>query len=212
MDLVPRDHALADIDTLDDQALYTLAFDIGEASTTSTLTVNYPTMQVGVVAISDKAAALARAGRQVGATRHALRLCVLTEALARAELRQEIRAFAALATKNGRSRAEVQDAGLGSCWPAPRSRAPAPPASVVQRAPKKGYGKTRVIAEDPGPIRHDFVAEQSRDGVTWTQLGTGHGKTRVVTGPSGAELLVRFATVRRGRQSAWSTPLRVIIP
>jgi hypothetical protein len=210
--LVPRYDVLRDINTLDDQGLHLLAGDIGGASTTSTLVVNYPTMQATVAAISDKDVALARAGRQVEAARNALRLCLATEALARAELRREIRAFAVLAGNHGRSAAEIREAGLcrppepGSTW------APSPPPSVLERAPRKGHGKTTVIAEDPGPNRHDFVAEQSTDGETWRQLGTGHGKTRVVTGPSGTQVHVRFATVRWGRRSPWSEPLLLTIP
>jgi hypothetical protein len=209
--LVPRYDVLLDINTLDDQALHMVAGDIGGASTTSTLVVNYPTMQAGVAAISDKNVALARAGRLVEAARNALRICLATEALARAEIRREIRTFAVLATSHARSPAEIREAGLHR-QPAPgATRAPSPPPSVVARAPRKGQGKTTVIAEDPGPNRHDFVAEQSTDGVTWTPLGTGHGKTRAVTGPSGAKVYVRFATVRWGRRSAW-TELLVTIP
>jgi hypothetical protein len=61
-------------------------------------------------------------------------------------------------------------------------------------------------------IRHEYAAEQSLDGVTWEQLGLGHGKTRVVTGASGTKVWVRFATVRAGGKSEWSTPQLVTIP
>jgi hypothetical protein len=203
---------LLDVNTLDDQGLHALAGDIGGASTTSTLVLDYPTMQASVAAISDKDVALARATRQVEAARNAVRLCLATEALARAELRREIRTFAALATRHARSSAEIWEAGLRG-QPAPGSTwVPVPPPSIVEKAPRKGRGKTTVIAEDPGPNRHDFDAEQSTNGERWKRLGNGHGKTRVVTGPSGAQVYVRFATVRWGRRSAWSAPLLVKIP
>jgi len=86
------------------------------------------------------------------------------------------------------------------------------PGNIVNKPPKQGHGKTVVSVDDPGPTRHQFAAEQSLDGVTWTQLGVGHGKTRVVTGPSGTKVWVRFAMVRAGQQSAWSTPFLVTLP
>jgi hypothetical protein len=50
------------------------------------------------------------------------------------------------------------------------------------------------------------------DGVTWTQLGVSQGKTRVVTGASGAKIWVRFAMVRGSLQSDWSIPVLVTLP
>ncbi len=46
----------------------------------------------------------------------------------------------------------------------------------------------------------------------WTAL-PGTGKSRKLLGyASGTKLWVRFAAVRRGLQSAWSTPVLVTIP
>ena len=86
------------------------------------------------------------------------------------------------------------------------------PTVINTRPPKTGHGKTTVAVEDPGPSRHQFTAQQSVDGITWTALGIGYGKTRVVTGASGAKIWVRFAMVRGQQVSDWSTPILVTIP
>jgi hypothetical protein len=56
------------------------------------------------------------------------------------------------------------------------------------------------------------VAEQSADGINYSPLGLGRGKTRTLTGASGTKIWVRFAMVRGELQSAWSTPVLVTIP
>jgi hypothetical protein len=69
-----------------------------------------------------------------------------------------------------------------------------------------------VSVHETGKTRRKYVAQESVDGITWTALGVGQGKTRVVTGASGAKIWVRFATVRGEVQSDWCTPVLVTIP
>jgi hypothetical protein len=69
-----------------------------------------------------------------------------------------------------------------------------------------------VSVHETGTGRHHYVAQQSMDGVTWTQLGIGQGKTRTLTGESGAKIWVRFAMIRGEIQSAWCTPVLINIP
>jgi hypothetical protein len=211
--LVPQYHVLLDINTLDDAQLHTVAGDIGGASTTSVLVLNYAEMQTTVATVGTKDVALTKASKQVDIDRNNLRLSIASEALARAELRRSIRTFATQATEHAKSPAEIQGAGLHPRPPVTQTtQVPDAPASLIEKPPKRGHGKTTVVAEDPGPTRHAFVAEQSTDGVTFSQLGVGHGKTREVTGPSGTKVWVRFAIVHRGAQSPWSTVLLVTIP
>ncbi len=56
------------------------------------------------------------------------------------------------------------------------------------------------------------MAQSSLDGITYAQLGVGHGKTRVVTGASGTKVWVRFAMVRGQQVSDWSIAVLVTIP
>jgi len=72
--------------------------------------------------------------------------------------------------------------------------------------------KTTVSVHETGTTRHLFIAQQSVDGVNWTALGIGYGKTRVVTGASGAKIWVRFAMTRGQLQSDWCTPVLVTLP
>ncbi len=102
-----------------------------------------------------------------------------------------------------------------ACPAAPRLSRNAPPTvpeSIDTKPPKTGHGKNRVSVHETGTTRHQYVAEQSVDGTTWTALGTGRGKSRVLTGASGAKIWVRFAMVRSGMQSDWCTPVLVTIP
>jgi hypothetical protein len=86
------------------------------------------------------------------------------------------------------------------------------PDAIDVKPPKKGHGRMTVSVHETGKTRHQYVAEQSPDGVTWSQLGNGRGKTRVITGASGTKVWVRFALVRGQAQSDWSTPYLVTIP
>ena len=74
------------------------------------------------------------------------------------------------------------------------------------------FGKIRVRVHETGSIRHQYVAQQSVDGTTWTALGVGLGKSRMVTGATGAKVWVRFATVRGQLESDWCTPVLVTLP
>ena len=86
------------------------------------------------------------------------------------------------------------------------------PTQIDTRFPKVGHGKATVSVHETGTTRHQYAAEQSLDGITWTQLGVSHGKTRVVTGASGTKVWVRFAMVRGTLQSDWSAAAIITLP
>jgi hypothetical protein len=93
----------------------------------------------------------------------------------------------------------------------PKGTPPPVPGAIDSRPPARGHGKLLLSVHETGSTRYQYVAEQSADGITWSQLGVGRGKTRTLTGASGTKVWVRFATVRGQLQSDWLSAL-VILP
>jgi hypothetical protein len=197
-----------------DTELHKLMSDIGLVSTTSPLILNSQPMQECVARLGTKDVALTKATKKVDDDRANLRADLAVEAQARTDLVGEARTYVSLVQNNAKSPADVEAAGLKSRPEKPQGATldPTPPDQLVEKRPKKGHGKTVVAVVESGPIRHEYVAESSLDGVTFTQLGVGHGKTRVVTGASGTKVWARFAMVKSGKQSGWSNPLIVTLP
>ena len=212
--LVPRFTATLDLTDTDDAGLHGIAGDIALAAKTSALVAGSPAMQASVAAIATKDAALAADNQLVADDQTKLRVDVAAEAVARTALVAEIRTFATLVSGDAKSYADVHAAGLPPGGPRPpRNTLPTIPLIINNKPPKTGHGKTTVSVGDLDADKRDFVAQQSLDGgATWTQLGVGHGKTRVVTGPSGTKVMVRFAMVRSGLVSDWSLPITITIP
>jgi hypothetical protein len=90
---------------------------------------------------------------------------------------------------------------------------PTAPAVVIVR-PEKAHGRATATVQETGAPRR-YVAESTPDPVSptsvWTSLA-GNGKQRRITGPTGSKVWVRFAQVRSGLQSDWSTPVLVTLP
>jgi hypothetical protein len=90
---------------------------------------------------------------------------------------------------------------------------PEPPQALLVKTGLM-HGKAIVTVAAKG-YQGKFAAEVSPDPIgsgPWTAL-PGTGKSRKLLGyASGTKLWVRFAAVRRGQQSAWSTPVLVTIP
>jgi hypothetical protein len=211
--LVPRFQVSLDLTTLDDTELHQVVADIQAASATSQAVQNSPAMLACIASMALRAAALAKLNEAVGDDRVKLRQDLASEAQARSAVRADVRSFATLLSGAVQSPGEIQQAGMRPRGPTVRTRLPpAPPDLIWSRAPQRGHGRITVSVQETGPIRREYVAEQSADGITWSPLGVGHGKTRVVTGASGTKVWVRFATVRAGSQSDWSTPHLVTIP
>jgi len=211
--LIPRFLAALEISKLTDEEVHVVVGNIKVASATSTLVLASPAMQASVAALLTKDATLAKANTAVDNDKQTLRIDIAAEATARADVHGELRSYETLLTNGAKSPADVHAGGLTSAPPRPpQNQAPTVPTSVATKIPKVGHGKATVSVEESGTTRHLFVAEQSVDGVTWTGLGVGYGKSRVVTGASGAKIWVRFAMVRGQLQSDWSTPVLVTIP
>jgi hypothetical protein len=81
--------------------------------------------------------------------------------------------------------------------------------------PGKELARARVGIQQTGRLAYLTVAEVSADPPTSTSwsLLPGSGKQRKLVGyASGTRLWVRFAAVRYGQMSDWSTPVLVTIP
>jgi hypothetical protein len=210
--LVPRYHVALDITTLDDPEAELLVSGIQLAAATSALILNNPGIQACIAALGNRRSALIDANQVVADDRSKLHLDLAALAEVRAALNGELRTFVTLLQNTARSPADIQGAGLAARIPVARRQPPDAPLGVDQRPPSRGHGRITVIAQEAGPGRRYYMAEQSADGLTWTPLGVGRGKMRVLRGTSGAQIWVRFAAVRGELVSPWCTPALVTIP
>jgi len=211
---VPRFPPTLELSTTSDPDLHTLAGNIALAAKTSALVAASPPMQASVAAIATKDAALTTNNQLVADDHTKLRIDTASETVARTALVGAIRTYATLVTGDAKSDTDVHAAGLPPLGPRePRNTPPTVPVIINNKPPKTGHGKTTVSVGDLDADKREFVAQQSLDGgTTWSQLGVGHGKTRVVTGPSGTKVMVRFAMVRSGLISDWSVAITITIP
>jgi hypothetical protein len=126
----------------------------------------------------------------------------------------ELDTFKTLVENNATSAAELTSTGLPLLTQNATSRLPPdPPAQLLVRT-GKAHGKARVVVAGKG-YQGRFAAQVSVDPygpTTWEYL-PGAGKERKLSGyASGTKLWVRFAMVRFGMQSAWSTPVLITMP
>jgi hypothetical protein len=211
--LVPRHLSSLGISRLTNGELLEVVAAVKLAAPDSDVVQSDTATQASVAALELRADALAQAGAGVTDARTALTLAVADEAERRAELQGELRSFVTLITNRAKSPTEVQKSGLPPARPRPpRNQPPEAPVQIDNKPPRAGHGKTVVSVHEIGPMRQQYVAEQSVDGLTWSPLGVERGKTRIVTGKSGDQIWVRFAAVRGRLVSAWSTPILVTIP
>ena len=211
--LVPRYLAPLDFSALTDDELHTQVSNIKTASATSALVLANPPMATSVDALVVKDAKLVVSNKAVSDAKVKFSTAIGSEAQARADVLGELRTYATFASNFAKSPADLSGAAVGER--AKRTvykTAPDAPDRVDVRPPKTGHGKNVAAVHETGSIRYQYVAEQSADGLTWAPLGLGRGKTRTVTGASGAKVWVRFARVRGQLQSEWSTPVLITIP
>jgi hypothetical protein len=211
--LIPRYLAAIELSTLDDTELHTLAGGIAVAAKTSALVLASPTLQTSVAALATKDGNLTVANQTVTADKIKLNADTAAEAVVRTVLVGELRIYATGASNAATSEADLHGAGLTPLGPrTPRNTPPTVPVEINTTFPRVGHGKATVSVQETGSARNKYAAQQSVDGVTWTQLGVSQGKTRAVTGASGAKIWVRFAMVRGSLQSDWSIPVLVTLP
>jgi hypothetical protein len=194
--------------------LHQIAASVKQAAPNSQIVANSSAMQACVASMAQKDDAYTKSNAKVEQSKNQLKLDTASDTECRSELIGDIRTMVTLTQNVAKSPADVHQVGLPPAGPRPpKNQAPTVPEHIVEKPPKRGHGRTVVSVEETGNTRHQFVAQQSLDGgVTWTQLGVGHGKTRAVTGPSGTKVWVRFAMVRAEAQSDWSAALQITIP
>jgi hypothetical protein len=199
---------------LDDTQRHQLVTGINQSAPGSALVKGNPAMQATVASIVTADGGLTQANDAVAGDRQKLRTDIAAESTARGVLDGFLRTFVAQAQAGATSPADLVSVGLIHRSPAVAKKlAPEAPVNIVTKVPQRGHGKVTVAVEDVTPTRLGYVAESSPDPIgTWTPLGVGHGKTRVVTGATGTKIWVRFAAVRGTTQSEWSTPTLLTIP
>jgi hypothetical protein len=211
--LLPRVLAALNIEELTDAELHETVGSISTASATSALVKNNPPMAASVTLLVTKDGTLVAANKTVSDDRTKLKSDLGTEALARAAVQGELRTYLTYASNLAQNVTDLHGAGLNERGPrAPRGTVPPVPGGIDIRPPVKGHGRVRVAVHEGGSTRLQYVAEQSADGVTWSPLGTGRGKTRMLSGTSGTKIWVRFASVRGQLQSDFCAGVQVTIP
>jgi hypothetical protein len=211
--LVPRYLAAVELSTIDDTDLHELVANIVTSGKTSSIVLGSATLQATIAALATSDANLTTANKTVDADKNQLRVDISAEAQVRSLVVGGVRSVVTAVTNVATSPADLHAAGLPAAPPrAPANQPPTVPVQLDVTLPKTGHGKAKVTVAETGTQQRDYAAQQSVDGINWTQLGVGHGKTRVVTGASGTKVWVRFAMVRGQLQSDWSVPVLVTIP
>src|SRR5262249_23085253 len=129
-------------------------------------------MQNSVTALGQKSTTLSKATGKVVNAKAALKQAVADEAEARLDLQGEGRHYVTLVNNIAKPPADLHDAGLPPAAPRPAHNTPPQvPQQLVNKPPKKGHGKTVVAVYETGKTKGKYVAEQSTDGINYTQLG-----------------------------------------
>jgi hypothetical protein len=195
-----------------DPELLALAATIAKIAPSSPLFTN-PTIAAGVAGITAKAATFDTSGKKVDNLTSQLADAKTGENQDRTALQTEIRAYVGSVLNFARNEADVTGLALTPRPPVVvPTTGPSAPTSIDVVLPKHAHGYLTVSVHELGGVRGRYYAEWSPDPIgTWSTL-TGTGKSRKVTGASGARIWVRFARVRGQVQSEWSTPVLVVIP
>jgi hypothetical protein len=172
-------------------------------------------VSASVSALGTKATAFTAALSAVAADKQKLRDDEEARSATRTLLEAEMGTLAALVVNAASGTGDLTGMGFTPRAAAPRTRTvPAAPAIVLVR-PEKARDRARVSVQDTGSARQSYLAESTPDPVSATSVWSvlpGNGKQRTVTGATGAKVWVRFAQVKYGLQSDWSTPVLVTLP
>ena len=213
---IPRYAADVVVSELTDQQRHELVAGIAQAAPQSQLVLDNPVMATGLALLVAIDAALAESNATIAADRVKLKLDLGTEAGHRALFDGQLRTFATMTTTYAKAPTDVTGVGFPSRAPTPGKKLPPEvPASIDTSFPRRGHGKATVSVHETGRSRRQYAAEWSLEPLgpgSWRPLGVGRGKTRLVTGASGTQVWVRFATVRGQLQSDWCTPVLVTLP
>jgi hypothetical protein len=212
-EVVARWRAALNQSLLDDALRATTLAGIQKVAVTS------PLMQVAAISASynalvAKGGTLATAVTAAAASKKQHALDITSRALARNAFDVELETLKALVQNNATTGGDITGMGFTLLSLTKTSQTPPDPPGLLVVRIGKAHGKARVSVAGKG-YRGRFMAEVSTDPVgptTWSSL-PGTGPSRKLSGyATGTKLWVRFATVRYGAQSDWSTPVLVTIP
>ncbi len=172
-----------------------------------------PAVAASYAAFATKATTFTAAVAAASAAEKQYKASATAADVARSAFDLELDTLKTAVENNATSAGDVSGMGFQPLTIVKSSKTPPDAPAVLLYLPAKVHGKGRVVVQGVGYLGH-FVAEVSNDPIgTWTTLPTCNGKERRFSGyPSGTRLWVHFAAVRWGLQSAWSTPVLVIIP
>jgi hypothetical protein len=168
-----------------------------------------------VTAVGTKAATFTTSLGAVSADEQQLRDDRGARNAARTLLEGELGTLMALVVNTASGTGDLTGMGFVPATKAPRLRTVPPAPSLVIARPEKAHGRARVSVQDAGSRNWKYLAEATPDPVSATSVWSvlaGTGKQRTLTGPTGTRSWVRFAQVRDGLQSDWSTPVLVTLP
>jgi hypothetical protein len=209
--VIARWRAALNISLLTDASRGTLLASILEVAPKSALMSN-TAVGAAYADLTAKGAALATRIAGAAAAQQQARLSVDLLATSRSAYDLSLLALAGLVEANAASAEDLTGMGfpLFSLTKPSRTR-PDPPVGALLVTTGRSHGKARVTVPRVGNGTR-FVAEVSSDPVgIWSSL-PGNGRQRKLSGATGTRLWVRFATVRFGMQSDWSTPVLVTLP
>jgi len=209
--VLARWRAALNMRLLTDASRGTTLAAIQKVAPQSTLLAN-PAIAASYDALVKKGLALATSVSSAAAIKQQLVIAASLRDTARNAFDLELLALASLVQSSATSAEDLTGMGFTLFSLARASKAPPdPPTGALVVKTGRAHGKASVSVPRPGnPGR--FAAEVASDPAgPWASL-PGTGRRRQLSGATGTQLWVRFATVRFGMQSGWCTPTLVTLP
>lgn len=171
-----------------------------------------PAIAASYAALVKKGALLATNVSDAAAVKQQLVVVVNLRDTSRNAFDLELLALASLVQSSAASADDLTGMGFTLFSLSKASKTPPdPPTGALIVKIGRAHGKARVSVPRPGnPGRFAAEAASGPDG-PWASL-PGTGRRRQLSGATGAQIWVRFATVRFGMQSDWCTPILVTLP
>jgi hypothetical protein len=203
--------AALNIRLLTDASRGTLLASILKVAPQSTLMSN-AAVAAAYAALTTRGATRATNVAGAAAARQQLTISVNLLGTSRGAFDLALLALAGLVSANATSADDLTGMGFTLFSLTKPSRTPPdPPVGALIVTMGRAHGKARVTVPRAGNGTR-FAAEVSNDPIgIWSSL-PGTGRQRKLSGATGTRLWVRFATVRFGMQSDWSTPVLVTLP
>jgi hypothetical protein len=206
-----RFHIALNVSQMTDAELGATVAGIQKIAPSGTLIQN-SAIAASYKALGTKATSLASLVGAIAADHMQLKQDETGRLTARTEVQGELDSLRGLVANTATSPGDITGMGFVQLSRTAQTRTvPLPPAEFVTRLGKV-HGRARVAVSGASG---NYVAESTPDPISptsvWSSL-PGNGKQRTLTGATGTKVWVRFAQVRYGLQSDWSTPVLVTIP